>query len=227
MRFLTKTMGFVSAQEPVCAGDEQVWRWGCGRGSRPSVAEPAAGLQRAGGGLPLCPGLGCPHCCPGWHLLRRAQVIPQKQNYLLLKLCCITILCLICVATCFMCRVIHGPTSLCCTRACCTACSTCAFGWSLWWGGRAVMLLLLVEIHCSLLLLSPLPACTPPKACIVDATVDFRAQVIGLTVCLLPQEKMSAFSTSSSLQLANFCSSKTSCHLARVLDKLPAHAEAC
>ena len=56
------------------------------------------------------------------------------------------------------------------------------------------MLLLLVEIHCSLLLLSSLSACTPPKACVVDATVGFTAQVIGLTACLLPQEKMSAFS---------------------------------
>ena len=89
------------------------------------------------------------------------------------------------------------------------------------------MLLLLVEIHCSLLLLSSLSACTPPKACVVDATVGFTAQVIGLTACLLPQEKCQLSLTSSSLQLANFCSSKTSCHLARMLDKLPAHAEAC
>ncbi len=124
-------------------------------------------------GLPLCPGPSCPHCCLNW------QVISENSDHCVVVLVdihirmiitladvlhcwvevascpgslhCIKNMCF--VATRFMCRVIHGPTSLCCKRATPVPLAGACGG-----GGCTVMLLLLVEIHCSLLLLSPLPA---------------------------------------------------------------------
>ena len=42
--------------------------------SCPPPAQPPAGLQCAGGGMPLCPGPGSPHSCAGGHLGWRPQV---------------------------------------------------------------------------------------------------------------------------------------------------------
>ena len=71
------------------------YRWPCGTASHPGFssagavprgilcsrwvscpppAQPSAGLQRAGGGMPLCPGPGSPHSCAGGHLGWRSQV---------------------------------------------------------------------------------------------------------------------------------------------------------
>ena len=44
------------------------------RVSCPPPAQPPAGLQRAGSGMPLCPGPGSPHSCAGGHLGWRPQV---------------------------------------------------------------------------------------------------------------------------------------------------------
>lgn len=61
------------------AGTEQVW-WGWGRGRcSPLATEPAAGMQCAGGGLPLCTGAGCAHSCAGGNLLRRSQVLSAEH----------------------------------------------------------------------------------------------------------------------------------------------------
>ena len=57
------------------AGTEQVWWGGGGGGCCPPAAQPAAGMQRVGCGLPLRTRLGCAHSCARWDLLGRSQVV--------------------------------------------------------------------------------------------------------------------------------------------------------
>ena len=65
------------------AGTDQVW-WGRGGGRCCTpAAQPAAGMQCAGGCLPLCPWLGCPHSCARGDLLRRSQVLEHFRAVLL------------------------------------------------------------------------------------------------------------------------------------------------
>ena len=67
------------------AGAEQLWWWWGRGGCSPFAAEPAAGMQCAGGGLPMCTGTGCAYSCARGDLLRRSQVL--NAEFALSKLC--------------------------------------------------------------------------------------------------------------------------------------------
>lgn len=85
------------------AGVEQVW-WGWGRGGGcPPAAEPAAGMQCAGGGLSLRTGPGCAHSCPSGNLLWRSQVVsahPAISHTVLLLESTLTMSSAVLVASC-------------------------------------------------------------------------------------------------------------------------------